>query len=170
MVFDKLYYKACDVVEELRDCGLKITFAESLTGGMISSKLVDVPGSSDVFVGSVVSYTNDIKKNILNVSEDTIEAYTEVSEKCAVEMAEGARSLMKADIAVSATGYAGNYDNDNEIISEDNETGTVWLGFSSEDGSFAVSQFFPGNRDSVRLWAVETAFDMVLDYLKENYE
>ena len=79
MVFDDLYYKAFDLVDELNSCGVKIAFAESLTGGLISSRLVDVCGASDVLLGGVVSYTNDIKINVLGVRKETIDAYTEVS-------------------------------------------------------------------------------------------
>ncbi|MBQ4271249.1 MAG: CinA family protein [Clostridiales bacterium] len=173
MVHDDLYYKAYDLVEELKACDVKVAFAESLTGGMISSRLVDIEGASEVFNGSVVSYTNDVKRDILGVKADTIEAYTEVSEECAKEMALNVRNMMKADISVSATGYAGGYDNANDYPDPDDEddlTGTVWFGFSTEDETFAVTQYFVGARDSVRLQAVEFAFNLILEYLKENYE
>ncbi|MBR6484854.1 MAG: CinA family protein [Clostridiales bacterium] len=174
MVYDDLYYKAYDLVEELKACDVKVAFAESLTGGMISSKLVDIEGASEVFAGSVVSYTNDVKKDILGVKEETIEAFTEVSEECAKEMALNVRKMMKADISVSATGYAGGYDNSNDYPDidddPDDQTGTVWFGFSTEDETFAVTQYFVGSRDAVRLQAVEFAFNLILEYLKENYE
>ena len=167
MDFDKLYYKAFDLVDELKACDVKVAFAESLTGGMISSKLVDVPGASDVLVGSVVSYTNDIKMNVLGVKPETIEAHTEVSPECAGEMAEGVRKLMGADIAFSATGYAGDYSDNDET---EDETGTVCFALATEDDTVTFTQFFPGQRDAVRLQSVEFVFDMILDYLKENYE
>lgn len=172
MVYDDLYYKAYDLVEELKACDVKVAFAESLTGGMISSKLVDIEGASEVFTGSVISYTNDVKRDILGVKADTIEAFTEVSEECAREMALNVRKMMKADISVSATGYAGGYKGNDypDPEDEDDLTGTVWFGFSTEDETFAVTQYFVGARDAVRLQAVEFAFNMILQYLKENYE
>ncbi len=170
MVFDDLYYKAFDLVDELNSCGVKIAFAESLTGGLISSRLVDVCGASDVLLGGVVSYTNDIKINVLGVREETIDAYTEVSGECAKEMAEGVRKLTGADIAFSATGYAGDYSDTIDIIDQDSENGTVWFGFATEDGTEAFCQFFPGKRDEVRLQAVEFVYDTVISYLRENYE
>lgn len=170
MNFDDLYYKAFDLVDELKACGVKVAFAESLTGGMITSKLVDVPGASDVLVGSVVSYTNDIKMNVLGVKPETIDAYTEVSQECAGEMAEGVRKLMGADIAFSATGYAGGYSNNSERSDDDDQTGTVCFALATEDGTVTFTQFFPGDRDVVRLQSVEFVFNMILDYLKENYE
>jgi PncC family amidohydrolase len=171
MDFNKLYYKAFDLVDELKACDVKVAFAESLTGGMISSKLVDVPGASDVFVGSVVSYTNDIKMNVLGVKPETIEEHTEVSPECAGEMAEGVRKLMGADIAFSATGYAGGYSSGADLPDEeDSETGTVCFGFATEDGTDTYTQFFVGDREDIRLQSVKFVFDMILDYLKENYE
>lgn len=171
MNFNKLYYKAFDLVDELNACDVKVAFAESLTGGMISSKLVDVPGTSEVFVGSVVAYSNDIKMNVLGVKPETIETYTEVSLECAGEMAEGVRKLMGADIAFSATGYAGGYSSGRDLPDEeDEETGTVCFGLATEDGTVTFAQCFPGDREDIRLQSVEFVFDMILDYLKENYE
>ena len=171
MVFDDLYYLAFDLVDELKACDLKVAFAESLTGGMISSKLVDVCGASDVLLGSVVSYTNDIKMNVLGVKKETIDSYTEVSEQCAKEMAEGVRKLTGADIAFSATGYAGDYSEHLDGFNEDDDmVGTVWFGFATEDGTEAFCQYFPGQRDAVRLQSVEFVYNTILSYLKENYE
>ncbi|MBR6880075.1 MAG: CinA family protein [Clostridiales bacterium] len=172
---DTIYDKAFDVVEELRNCDLKISFAESLTGGMISSRLVDIVGASDVLKGSVVSYTNEIKMNVLGVNPETIETYTEVSEQCACEMAQGVMKLTGSDIAISATGYAGTYELPKEVDLlgeglDDSQTGTVWFGFATEDGVSAVCQYFPGTRDAVRAQAVEFVFDMILEYISENYE
>lgn len=168
MVFDDLYYLASDLVEELKKCKLTVAFAESLTGGMIASKLVDVPGASEVLLGGVVSYTNEIKMNVLGVKEDTIDAYTEVSEQCAMEMADGVRKLTGADIAFSATGYAGDYSDPSD--SDDDLVGTVWFGFATEDGTEAFCQYFPYKRDMVRLQSVEFVYKTILSYIEENYE
>lgn len=161
MQFDDVYKKASDLVRILKETGTTIAFAESLTGGMISSRLVDVPGASDVLLGSVVSYTNDIKINILGVSKDTIDAHTEVSGECAEEMASGVKRLTGADIAFSATGFAGDY----EDHPEDSQNGTVWFGFAYKEGTKSFLQHFEGKRDEVRLQAVEFVYDTVLAYL-----
>lgn len=161
MQFDDVYKKASDLVRILKETGTTIAFAESLTGGMISSRLVDVPGASDVLLGSVVSYTNDIKIYILGVSKDTIDAHTEVSGECAEEMASGVKRLTGADIAFSATGFAGDY----EDHPEDSLNGTVWFGFAYKDGTKSYLQHFDGKRDEVRLQAVEFVYDTVLAYL-----
>ena len=162
MQFDDVYKKASDLVRILKETGTTIAFAESLTGGMISSRLVDVPGASDVLLGSVVSYTNDIKINILGVSKDTIDAHTEVSGECAEEMASGVKRLTGADIAFSATGFAGDY----EDHPEDSQNGTVWFGFAYKEGTKSYLQHFEGKRDEVRLQSVEFVYDTVLAYLR----
>lgn len=162
MQFDDVYKKASDLVRILKETGTTIAFAESLTGGMISSRLVDVPGASDVLLGSVVSYTNDIKINILGVNKDTIDAHTEVSGECAEEMASGVKRLTGADIAFSATGFAGDY----EDHPEDSQNGTVWFGFAYKEGTKSYLQHFEGKRDEVRLQSVEFVYDTVLAYLR----
>ena len=162
MQFDDVYKKASDLVRILKETGTTIAFAESLTGGMISSRLVDVPGASDVLLGSVVSYTNDIKINILGVSKDTIDAHTEVSGECAEEMASGVKRLTGADIAFSATGFAGDY----EDHPEDSQNGTVWFGFAYKEGTKSYLQHFEGKRDEVRLQSVEFVYDTVIAYLR----
>ncbi|SMC34240.1 nicotinamide-nucleotide amidase [Oscillospiraceae bacterium] len=162
MVFDDVYNKASDLVQALKETGNTIAFAESLTGGMISSRLVDVPGASDVLLGSVVSYTNDIKINVLGVDKETIDSFTEVSGECAAEMASGVKALTGADIAFSATGYAGDY----EDHPEENQNGTVWFGFAYKDGTRSYLQHFDGKRDEVRLQAVAFVYDTVLSYLR----
>lgn len=91
----------------LRELNLTISTAESCTGGEIASMLTSVSGSSEYFYGSVVSYATEVKKNVLNVSEKTIETHTVVSEEVAKEMAEGVRNLLKTKLSVSTTGVAG---------------------------------------------------------------
>lgn len=161
MQFDDVYKKASDLVQLLKDNGMTIAFAESLTGGMISSRLVDVPGASDVLLGSVVSYTNDIKMNVLGVCKETIDRYTEVSGECASEMASGVKRLTKSDIAFSATGFAGDY----EDHPDDSQIGTVWFGFANKEGTVSYLKHFEGKRDEVRLAAVGFVYDTVLSYI-----
>ncbi len=95
------------VLHLLHDKGLTVSLAESITGGMIGEMLTRVPGSSQTFMGSIVSYSNEMKTGALGVSEETIRNYGAVSHKCAREMAFGARTVGKADIGLSVTGIAG---------------------------------------------------------------
>ncbi len=91
----------------LKEKNLKVTFAESCTGGLMAKSVTDVAGASNVFPGSAVTYSNEIKMKLVGVKEETIEKFTEVSYAAAKEMAQGAAEYFGADIAVSATGYAG---------------------------------------------------------------
>lgn len=95
------------VGKALKEKGLKAAFAESCTGGLLSSLVTDVPGSSDYFIGSIVAYDNDVKKSALGVKEATLKRYGAVSRQCAIEMAKGAKKALGADIALSITGIAG---------------------------------------------------------------
>ncbi len=95
------------IINELIKNNLTIGIAESVTGGMISSTLVDVPGASKVFKGGVVSYTNYAKSKLLGVSTDLIERYTEYSATVAREMAMGIRRKLETDISIAVTGQAG---------------------------------------------------------------
>ena len=95
------------LIEKLTRNNMKIAVAESCTGGMVTEVLTTVSGASAVLDGSVVSYANEIKARLLNVSEETLESKGAVSEECALQMAEGVRKLMGADMGISITGIAG---------------------------------------------------------------
>ena len=103
----RLYSLAERVLEMMRERGLTLATAESCTGGLVASTITRVPGSSDVFLGGVVSYANRVKEQVLGVSPKTLAAVGAVSPECAKEMAEGVRRLMGADVAISTTGIAG---------------------------------------------------------------
>lgn len=109
--------------------GMTVSGAESCTGGLIAKLLTDVPGSSSVFCGACVTYTNEIKMKLLGVPQFIIEQYTEVSHPCAEEMARGARSTMQTDIAYSTTGYAGPGGG-----TETDPVGTVYVGIATREG------------------------------------
>ena len=94
-------------VELLKSKKLKLATAESCTGGLISKRITDVSGSSEVFEGGVVCYSNRFKENVLGVSPETLKKYGAVSRETAREMVRGVLSLTKADIAVAVTGIAG---------------------------------------------------------------
>ena len=95
------------LVETLKNKSLTITTAESCTGGMVASSIVNISGASDVFKEGYITYSNEAKERILGVKHETLEKYKAVSAETAAQMAEGAVRISKADISVSVTGVAG---------------------------------------------------------------
>lgn len=149
---------ASQAVSLLKKNNLKLCFAESLTGGMISSGIVDVAGASAVFNGAVVSYVNDVKINVLGVSPSVIEEQTEVSYECAEQMALGAAKMLEADIAVSVTGIAGP---SGDLPGK--PVGTVFMGFYNRGNVSSVRLDLKGTRDEIRHKTAEEAYKMIID-------
>lgn len=148
--------QAVNLVELLKACGKTCVTAESCTGGMIGSLITAVPGSSEVYLGGVVSYANSVKEGVLGVSGGTLATFGAVSEKCATEMAEGARRLTGADVAVSVTGIAGPGGGSSE-----KPVGLVWFAVATEEGTRAEKAIFAGSRDDVRKAAAMHAVGML---------
>src|SRR5574344_2693814 len=148
---------ASEVVQELADLGLTLGFAESLTGGMISSGIVAVPGASKVFKGSVVSYTNDVKINLLGVNPEVISEFTEVSDRCAEQMALGASRLLGCNIALSVTGIAGPGG-----ALPGKPVGTVYAGGSFRDLSYSFRLQLTGDREKIRIATCEAVYREIL--------
>lgn len=148
---------AAAVGDLLRAKGQTLALAESCTGGMISSLVTDVAGSSDYFLGSVVSYANDAKERLLDVSAETLRLHGAVSEQAAREMARGARDRFGADVAAAVTGIAGPGGG-----SEEKPVGTVFLAVSGRDGfEVARKRFFGGDRGVVRRAASQLALELL---------
>ena len=146
---------SCDVLNALK--GKTLATAESCTGGGIGAALTAIPGSSAIYKGGVISYTNEIKQIVLGVDCSILEQYGAVSGPVALAMAEGAKKLLKTDIAISVTGLAGP-DGDNR----GNPVGLVYIAYADNDITICKKCFFVGDRDSVRIQAVETALRIVL--------
>jgi nicotinamide-nucleotide amidase len=144
----------------LQDAGATLACAESLTGGSVGARLTEVPGASRYFLGSAVVYTPQAKRDLLGVSQATIEGPGVVSEDCAREMASGARRVFGADIAISLTGAAG------PEAHSGAEPGTVWLALDAADRQHARGYASGGDRDRVRRWAEQAALDLVRRYLE----
>jgi nicotinamide-nucleotide amidase len=140
--------------------GMTLATAESLTGGSLAARITMIPGASDSFLGSVVSYAVGAKVSILGVSEGTLAGPGVVSEECAREMAAGARSLFDADVAVSLTGVAGPESHDGKA------PGTVCIGLAHADGTEARTLHAPGDRAQVRRWSEQSALDLVRRHLE----
>ena len=162
MTHDKIHELAAQVVAGLIQRGKTLATAESCTGGLIAARVTDVPGCSAVFLGGCVTYTNEIKQQLLGVRAETIAAHTEVSTQVACEMARGARVRLGADLAVSATGFAGPGGGTLE-----NPAGTVYIAIATVEGEQAWRLSFGDiGREAVREGVVEEAFIKVLEKLR----
>lgn len=146
-------------------CAAKKTMvtAESCTGGMIASKIVNVSGASDVFLEGCVTYSNAAKMRTLGVKAETLEKYDAVSRETALEMAEGARRRADADYAVSVTGLAGPGGGTPE-----KPVGTVWLGLATREGVQARLLQLHGNRERIRTLAALNAMHWVLETVEKQ--
>lgn len=129
----------------LRDRGATLALAESCTGGLIASKITDVPGASDYFVTGVVAYADETKQRLLHVPAEIIEQHGAVSEECARAMAEGVRADSGADYGLSTTGIAGPGGGTDE-----KPVGLVYIAVSDANGTFVLRQYWPGNREQFK--------------------
>ena len=152
---------AGEIVDLLRRKGLTLGVVESATGGLISHLITNVPGSSDVYLGSVTSYSNDAKTRIVGISADSIEQYGAVSLQVAWEMAQGGRRVLGADVCVADTGIAGPGG-----ATAEKPVGLFYIGLSHKDGTFSRKHVFSGNREENKYAAAETALTWLKEYLE----
>lgn len=134
----------------LEERGLSLGLAESMTGGLVASRLVNVPGSSAWFRGSIVAYDSQVKFDVLDVPEGPV-----VSEAAARAMAEGSRKVLGSDVALSVTGVAGPAEQEGQPV------GTVFLGLALRGETEVVKLQLPGDRDSVRQYAAISLLDLL---------
>lgn len=153
---DALRSQATELIELARKKERSLSTAESCTGGLIGGTLTAVPGSSDVVEGGIISYSNEVKKALLHVSESDLEQVGAVSAEVACEMAQGSRQACKSDVAVSVTGIAGP---GGEVPGK--PVGTVWFGLSTSDDTQAFVRHFDGDRDAVRSQTVQFALQLL---------
>ena len=149
------------LVALLRERGKTVATAESCTGGLIGKRLTDVSGSSAVYLGGVISYTIDVKRDVLGVPEATLASFGAVSAETAQAMAEGVRMLLGADYAVSSTGLAGpNGDGSGKPV------GLVYLAVAASNAPTVVREYrFQGDRAAIRLAAAEAAEQLLEEQL-----
>lgn len=139
--------------------------AESCTGGRIAEAIISVPGASNYFKGGIVSYTNEVKENLLEVSHEVLEEQTAVCEEVAKEMVLGAIKALNVDFAISATGVAGPTGGTPEI-----PVGTIWIGYGSKDDVRTVKLSEDFGRDINLAVATNTALKSMLEFLQEHAE
>ena len=152
---------ARDLLDKARAQNKTIASAESLTGGMIGATLTSIAGSSDVFRGGVMSYTNEVKRDVLGVDAEILEREGAVCEQVAIQMAEGVRDALNSDFAVAVTGIAGPGG-----AEPGKPVGTVCFGFARKNGKVcSETVIFSGNRSEVREQAVAHALTGLLQRL-----
>ncbi len=138
------------VLDQLRSQGLTLAIAESLTGGLVAARLTAIAGASDVFRGGVVSYSSEVKFDLLDVSSGPV-----VNEPAAVEMAEGVQRLLGADVGLGLTGVAGPTEQDDVPV------GTVCIGVALPTGSHATTLRLGTEREQIRQFAVISSLDLL---------
>lgn len=147
------------VLDKFRGMGATLATAESCTGGTIAKMITAIPGSSEVFKGTVVSYATEVKENVLGVSHDDVEKYTVVSQQVAEQMATGVRALLKTDYAVATTGVAGPGGG-----TEENPVGTVWIAVAGPNGVVSKKNNFGKSRENNIERAAIAALKFLLDF------
>jgi competence/damage-inducible protein CinA-like protein len=143
--------------------GLSLATAESCTGGLVAARLTSIPGSSDVFLGGVVAYSNELKRSQLGVPAEVLEEHGAVSPQAAEAMAVGARGRLGADVAVSVTGIAGPGGGTSE-----KPVGLVYLHAETPDVSRAIEFDFPGDREAIRVRSAVSALHLVRRLLTQS--
>jgi nicotinamide-nucleotide amidase len=151
---------AKSVIKILTKKGLSLSVAESVTAGGLASELTKIPGSSKVFLGGVIAYSDEVKHSELKISKTDLNKYTAVSEEIAIAMAKAVRLKLATDIAISTTGVAG------PGKAYGQRAGIAWIGVSSKKESFAVALALSGDRESIRHAIITSALAALERILK----
>jgi len=164
---NKLSENANNIFEELimilKDRMESLSIAESCTGGLISKKITDIPGASAIFKGAIVSYSNSVKNNLLNVATTTLKQFGAVSSQCAKEMLYGTKEIFKTDAAISVTGIAGP-----DGGTKTKPIGLVFIGTNYKNKSEIRKYNFNGSREQIRERATAAAINQLKDLLLET--
>lgn len=162
IIFESSIYEF--VYKKLKDLKAKISFAESCTVGLIASNFGSIDGISEVFSGSVVSYSNEIKNSWLGVTKDTFKKYSEVSKECVSKMLDGSLEVSGASFALAVSGYAGASPNP-QI-----KSGTVFIGAAQRNGGKIIEKFeFEGDRNYIRQQCATSAFCLLILLRKDLF-
>ena len=151
------------LVDILKEKKYTISFAESATGGLLASSIVDIPDASWVLAESLVTYSNEAKMKYLDVKKETIDKYNVVSIEVVKEMAVGLNKLTNSNVCVSVSGIAGPSGGTKEI-----PVGTICIGFYINGYEYQVKEVFSGTRNEVRIKTKEYIFKTLIDLLGEN--
>ncbi len=151
----------------LKQRGLTLAVAESCTGGLVSHRITDVPGSSAYYQGAITSYSNETKERVLHVNRDTLEQYGAVSEQAAREMAQGVRDALHADVGLAVTGIAGP-----DGGAPEKPVGLVYVALAAPDGVWVERRVWgndrgdPLDRRENKALSAEAVLDLLRRYLE----
>ena len=149
-----------EIINIMREKKLTLGTVESATGGLIAHLITGVPGSSDVFHGSIVSYSNEVKRKIVGVRDLTLQEYGAVSLQVAMVMAKGGRKVLGVDICIADTGIAGPGG-----ATPGKPIGLFYLGLAHQDGTLTRQFLFKGTREENKQQAAQAALMWVMEYL-----
>lgn len=153
------------LAEQLKALGWTLSMAESCTGGLIANRITNVPGSSEYFLGGVVAYSNQVKQNLLKVSEQTLEQFGAVSEQTVIEMVRGAQELFSTHTAIAVSGIAGPSGG-----SPQKPIGTVWIGIAVLNQVSAHHYRFFGIREQIKCQCAEIALWLLAQKLTKRWD
>ena len=151
------------IVNELRSRQITLSVAESCTGGALGNRITNIPGSSEIFLGGIIAYSNELKVKMLEVKEETLKKYGAVSKETAKEMAYGIRKKSGSDIGVSITGIAGPGG-----AAKGKPVGLVFIHLNSEKNDKGIYKIFPNDRNVVKTGAVNYSLNLIKKYLDDK--
>lgn len=152
-----------EIQQYLYESGLTLGTAESCTGGRIAEAIISVPGASAYFKGGIISYTNDVKENVLGVDSRLLEEKTAVCEEVAIAMVKGALNTLNVDFAISTTGVAGPGGGTHDI-----PVGTIWIACGNKDNIVTMKLEEDYGRDINLAIATSKALQLFLKYMEDN--
>ena len=156
LISDDSLRKEETLINLLKERGEKISTAESVTGGLIASSIIDISGASEVIEESFITYSDRVKEKTLNISRETLEQYGAVSYECALEMLDGLHKLTNSNLCIISTGYA--------------NKGEIFLGLKYRDKKVIKKFKFSADRNKARLFAKNRAMDLAILMMRGKYE
>ena len=164
MTWKKINIESKNLLQLLTKNLLNISFAESCTGGMISSAIIHNPGSSNILNNSYITYSNESKIKELGVTKQILSNFGSVSQECCLMMLNGLLKKTKANVGIAVTGIAGPGGS-----SKEKPVGTVWVGYGSQKKQMSKKFIFAGNRLEVRLQTTLISLQKINKFIVENY-
>ena len=164
MTWKKINIESKNLIQLLTRNLLNISFAESCTGGLISSAIIHNPGSSNVLNNSYITYSNESKMRELGVKKLILSSFGSVSQECCLMMLNGLLKKTKANVGIAVTGIAGPGGS-----SKEKPVGTVWVSYGNQKKQISKKFIFPGNRLDIRLQTTLISLKKINKFIVENY-